>query len=86
MWRRQFKMAAALVDDPVVRLCGCRQVVDGQLVEQDLFVNCGKIVDPEKLFFDQKRVADVMYDCTGLIVAPGFIDLQINGVLTSGHQ
>ena len=51
----------------------------------DLFVHCGKIVDPEKLFFDQKRVADVMYDCTGLIVAPGFIDLQINGVLTSEH-
>ena len=78
-------MAAAVMGEAVLRLCGCRQVVDGQLVEQDLFVHCGKIVDPEKLFFDQKRVADVMYDCTGLIVAPGFIDLQINGVLTSEH-
>lgn len=74
------------MEDAVLRLCGCRQVVDGKLVEQDLFVHRGKIVDPEKLFFDQKRIADVMYDCTGLIVAPGFIDLQINGVLTSEHQ
>lgn len=72
---------ATAIDDTVLRLCGCRQVVDGQLVEEDLFVQCGKIVDPEKLFFDQKRVADFMYDCTGLIVAPGFIDLQINGKL-----
>ena len=31
----------------------------------DLFIHCGNIVNPEKLFFDQKRVADVMYDCTG---------------------
>ena len=72
---------AAASDETVLRLCGCRQVIDGQLVERDLFVQYGKIVDPEKLFFDQKRVADLMYDCTGLIVAPGFIDLQINGML-----
>ena len=66
-------------ENAVVRFSGCRQVINGKLVEKDLFVQCGKIVDPEKLFFDQKRTADVVYPCEGLIVAPGFIDLQLNG-------
>lgn len=72
---------ATAKDEAVLRLCGCRQVVDGRLVERDLFIQDGKIVDPKMLFFEKKRVADLMYDCTGLIVAPGFIDLQINGML-----
>ena len=33
----------------------------------------GKILDPEKLFFDERL------DCGGAILAPGFIDVQING-------
>lgn len=39
----------------------------------------GRILDPEKLFFDERRVADEQRDCGGCIVAPGFIDVQING-------
>jgi N-acetylglucosamine-6-phosphate deacetylase len=38
-----------------------------------------KIVDPEKVFFDEKISADVQIDCKGALIAPGFIDLQING-------
>lgn len=39
----------------------------------------GKILNPEKLFFDEKGSADVQLDCKGSIIAPGFIDVQING-------
>lgn len=39
----------------------------------------GKILDPEKLFFDEKGFADKKIDCDNRIIAPGFIDVQING-------
>lgn len=39
----------------------------------------GRILDPEKLFFEERRVADEQRDCGGCILAPGFIDVQING-------
>uniref|UniRef100_A0A3Q3FCY3 N-acetylglucosamine-6-phosphate deacetylase n=1 Tax=Labrus bergylta TaxID=56723 RepID=A0A3Q3FCY3_9LABR len=34
---------------------------------------------PEKLFFDEQGYADKRVDCEGSIIAPGFIDTQING-------
>ena len=39
----------------------------------------GKIINPEPLFFDEKLGPDVIVDCRGALIAPGFIDLQING-------
>lgn len=39
----------------------------------------GKILDPEKLFFDEQGCADLRVDCNNNIIAPGFIDVQING-------
>lgn len=57
----------------------CRLLRNHQLVRDDLWVRDGKIVDPEKVFFDEKRQAHVQIDCKGAILAPGFIDLQING-------
>ncbi|KAJ0058520.1 hypothetical protein NL108_016383, partial [Boleophthalmus pectinirostris] len=46
---------------------------------EDLWVREGQILDPEKLFFDEKGFADKQIDCDGLIIAPGFIDVQLNG-------
>ncbi|GAB1300654.1 N-acetylglucosamine-6-phosphate deacetylase [Apodemus speciosus] len=46
---------------------------------EDLWVRGGRILDPEKLFFEERRVADEQRDCGGRILAPGFIDVQING-------
>ncbi|KFU95241.1 Putative N-acetylglucosamine-6-phosphate deacetylase, partial [Chaetura pelagica] len=46
---------------------------------EDLWVREGKILNPEKLFFDEKGSADIQLDCKGSIIAPGFIDVQING-------
>ncbi|ETN61953.1 N-acetylglucosamine-6-phosphate deacetylase [Anopheles darlingi] len=57
----------------------CRVLRNHQLVTDDLWVRNGKIIDPEKVFFDEKLSADQQIDCHGAIIAPGFIDLQING-------
>uniref|UniRef100_A0A667XU55 N-acetylglucosamine-6-phosphate deacetylase n=1 Tax=Myripristis murdjan TaxID=586833 RepID=A0A667XU55_9TELE len=53
-----------------VCVCDCRE---------DLWVREGRILDPEKLFFDEQGYADKRVDCGGNIIAPGFIDVQING-------
>lgn len=45
----------------------------------------GRILDPEKLFFEERRVADEQRDCGGCILAPGFIDVQINGGVRSSR-
>lgn len=57
----------------------CRLLRNHKLVLDDLWVRDGKIIDPEKVFFVEKRQAHVQIDCNGAILAPGFIDLQING-------
>lgn len=46
---------------------------------EDLWVRGGRILDPERLFFEERLVADERRDCGGCILAPGFIDVQING-------
>ena len=61
----------------------CRLLRDHQLVTDDLWVRDGKIMDPEKLFFEEKVSADLQIDCCGNIISPGFIETQINGMVTS---
>lgn len=48
---------------------------------EDLWVREGKILNPEKLFFDEEGFADHRVDCGNKIIAPGFIDVQLNGKL-----
>jgi len=33
------------------------------------------------LFFEEKRKADIKIDCQNFIVAPGYIDIHLNGIL-----
>ncbi|XP_055636152.1 N-acetylglucosamine-6-phosphate deacetylase [Toxorhynchites rutilus septentrionalis] len=63
----------------LVKFRNCRVLRDHRLIVDDLWVRGGKIIDPEKVFFDEKKQAHIQIDCNGAIVAPGFIDLQING-------
>ncbi|XP_035255084.1 N-acetylglucosamine-6-phosphate deacetylase isoform X1 [Anguilla anguilla] len=63
----------------ITQFINCRILKDHRLQREDLWVREGKILDPEKLFFDEEGYADVCVDCEGGIVAPGFIDVQING-------
>lgn len=64
---------------PIVQFTNCSILKDHQLHREDLWVREGKVLNPEKLFFDEKGSADIQLDCQGSIVAPGFIDTQING-------
>lgn len=64
---------------PITQFVSCRILRDHKLHREDLWVREGKILDPEKLFFDEEGYADKIVDCKGCIIAPGFIDVQING-------
>lgn len=65
--------------DPVYQYQNCRLLRDHQLIVDDLWVRAGKIINPEKLFFEERTAADVKIDCGGAIISPGLIDVQING-------
>lgn len=64
---------------PITQFINCRILRDHKLQREDLWVREGKILNPVKLFFDEKGYADVQVDCRNSIIAPGFIDTQING-------
>ncbi|GAA6222137.1 N-acetylglucosamine-6-phosphate deacetylase [Lates japonicus] len=66
-------------DAPITQFINCRILRDHRLQREDLWVREGRILDPEKLFFDEQGYADKCVDCEGSIIAPGFIDVQING-------
>ncbi|CAB0041924.1 unnamed protein product [Trichogramma brassicae] len=57
----------------------CQILRDGKILTEDLWVRDGKIIDPEKIFYDEKIEPDVKIDCNGCLISPGFIDVQING-------
>lgn len=63
----------------ITKFTNCRLIRGDNLFEDNLWVRAGAIIDPELCFFDEKRKADITIDCEGLVIAPGFIDLQING-------
>lgn len=50
-----------------------------KLEKQDIWVREGRIVDPQQLFFRECKSPDYIINCSNHIVAPGFIDIQING-------
>lgn len=66
-------------DASITQFVNVRILREHQLQREDLWVRDGRILDPEKLFFDEKGFADERVDCEGSIMAPGFIDVQING-------
>ncbi|XP_043261782.1 N-acetylglucosamine-6-phosphate deacetylase isoform X2 [Colletes gigas] len=57
----------------------CQILRDSKILIEDLWVRDGKIVDPEKIFYDEKVKPDVRINCNGALISPGYIDLQING-------
>ncbi|XP_006001777.1 N-acetylglucosamine-6-phosphate deacetylase [Latimeria chalumnae] len=66
-------------DAPIKKFMNCFILKDHKLQREDLWVRDGTILNPKKLFFDEKGSADIQIDCEGSIIAPGFIDVQING-------
>lgn len=63
----------------LLKFFNCSLLRDHKVIVDDLWVRNGKILDPKKIFYDEQALADVRIDCGGLLLAPGFIDAQING-------
>ncbi|KAF9900720.1 putative N-acetylglucosamine-6-phosphate deacetylase [Linnemannia zychae] len=64
----------------VIKITNCRVLRDGKIVDKDdIWIQEGKIIDPHKFFWYQKRLPDEVLDAEGLLVSPGFIEAQING-------
>ncbi|CAG9856620.1 unnamed protein product [Phyllotreta striolata] len=65
--------------DIITKFWNCRILKKGRFLEEDLYVRNGKIIDSEELFYNEKKVPHFDVDCKGMYIAPGLIDLQING-------
>lgn len=63
----------------ILQMVNCYLVKENEIVKDDLWVRNGKFIDPEKLFYEEKASSHLKFDCRGNLIAPGFIDLQING-------
>lgn len=63
----------------VKKFINCSIVRNHKIVKDYLWVRNGKIINPEPLFFDEKVGPAEIIDCQGALIAPGFIDLQLNG-------
>ena len=64
----------------VIRFTKCKVLRNGKISRDDLWVQNGKIIDPDARFWraaeQNKFASNTVVDCLGLILAPGFIDLQ----------
>lgn len=67
-------------ESAVYQYRNCQILWNHQLIREDLWVRNGVILNPEKLFFDERKAADIQIDCNDSIIAPGYIDVQINGI------
>ncbi|KAL7670972.1 hypothetical protein ACOME3_005887 [Neoechinorhynchus agilis] len=65
----------------IIKFTNCRIVKDGNFVQRNIWVRNGKFIDMQKVFYDEKRRWDMEIDCKNRILAPGLIDVQINGGL-----
>jgi len=63
----------------LIKLSNCRIVRNGCLVNDYILIRDGEILDPEQVFYTEKRLPNLEIDCDDLIIAPGFIDIQVNG-------
>ncbi|KAJ5779069.1 N-acetylglucosamine-6-phosphate deacetylase [Penicillium paradoxum] len=65
----------------ITKLTNCRLVRGSTLVEQDLWIDSltGKILKDQEAFYGLHLSPDEIIDLGGRIVAPGMIDVQLNG-------
>ena len=68
------------------RFSNCTVLRHHQIIHDDLWVRDGRILNPEKVFFDERIRADIVVNCCGLLIVPGFIDVQINGIIRSSFN
>ncbi|KDO23872.1 hypothetical protein SPRG_10019 [Saprolegnia parasitica CBS 223.65] len=77
-----------MLTDTTLKIENVRVLRGGKLVPTFLWVENGKIMDPQARFWRAQTAAEYgptrVVDGRGLIVAPGFLDVQLNGAY--GHD
>jgi N-acetylglucosamine-6-phosphate deacetylase len=65
----------------VTKFTNCRLCKGRQLVHQDLWIDAssGKILQDQQAFYDHHITPNQVVDLGGRILAPGFIEAQLNG-------
>lgn len=65
----------------ITKFTNCRLVRGSSLVEQDLWIDSltGKILKDQEAFYELHLSPDEVIDLGGRILAPGLIDVQLNG-------
>lgn len=63
----------------LIKFTNCQILRNHSIIKDDFWVRDGKIVDSHKIFFDERKQADEIIDCSGSLISPGLIDLQVNG-------
>ncbi|KAH8690845.1 putative N-acetylglucosamine-6-phosphate deacetylase [Talaromyces proteolyticus] len=65
----------------ITKFTNCRILKNNRLVEQDLWIDSfsGKILRDQEAFYELHLSPDQVINLQGRIVAPGFIDVQLNG-------
>lgn len=71
----------ASTSEHIIRFTNCRLAIGDELVRRDLWVNntTGRIVDAQAAFYDAGAAPVQSIDLGGKILAPGFIECQLNG-------
>ena len=65
----------------IIKFVNCRLVKGDELVDEDLWISSktGKIIQSQIAFYQHQTIPDEIIDLQGRILAPGFIDVQLNG-------
>ena len=64
----------------LIKIINGRIVRDHKIINDDvLYIYEGKIIDPQEHFFTYGDSPDIVINAKGLLIAPGYIDVQING-------
>ncbi|CAG9792026.1 unnamed protein product [Diatraea saccharalis] len=63
----------------LTRFFNCYILRDNKIIREDLWMRDGKIENPEHIFYVEQLKPTRNINCNNVLIAPGFIDIQING-------
>lgn len=65
----------------ITKFTNCRLVRGDHVVEEDLWISSvtGKVIQSQTAFYDELILPDETIDLGGRLIAPGFIECQLNG-------
>ncbi|KAJ2000984.1 N-acetyl-glucosamine-6-phosphate deacetylase [Coemansia thaxteri] len=74
---RSIEQQAIIAGGPITQIHNCRVLRNHKIESDDIWFQDGRIINPTSLY--GLRSPDARIDARGLIVAPGLIDVQLNG-------